>query len=298
MRKLIWTYEKCQEEIKKYKTKSEFKKYSSGAYNKCIKNKWFDLLKDLIGIKPRGYWTHEKCQEEAKKYKTKSEFAKSKGWAYNISLKEGWLDEICGHMVVSGNIKKRCIYAYEFENNHVYIGLTYNIDIRFKKRMLDENDIVNIYIKETGLTPVIKQLTDYINVEEASIKEGEYLNFYKDSNWIILNRSKTGSVGSDIKKWTYENCKIESLKYKTHLEFKIKDNNCLSAIYKNKWNDLLSHLSYNKLPNNYWTKERCIKEGIKYDNRTNFYKNCRGGYAASLKNGWLNDIFDGTRKPR
>ena len=75
-------------------------------------------------------WTKEKCLEEALKYNSRTDFFNSNGSAYNRSIRNGWLDEICSHMMVIGNLKKRAIYCFEFEDNHVYVGLTYNINKR------------------------------------------------------------------------------------------------------------------------------------------------------------------------
>ena len=37
-----WTHEKCKEEAKKYFSRKEFKKESSGAYDAAYRNKWLD----------------------------------------------------------------------------------------------------------------------------------------------------------------------------------------------------------------------------------------------------------------
>ena len=44
-----WTYEKVEEEAKKYNTKGEFAKGSSRAYNKASQNGWIpDITKHII----------------------------------------------------------------------------------------------------------------------------------------------------------------------------------------------------------------------------------------------------------
>ncbi len=40
----------------------------------------------------------------------------------------------------------------------------------------------------------------------------------------------------------------------------------------------------------YWTKERCLKEAVKYKLRSMFKANSGGAYNASIKNGWLDEI--------
>ena len=118
--------EKCRKEAKKYKSRSEFQKYSKGAYNVALKNEWLDeffpendnqvenniqlLLNQLLGWgnikmkeirirKPDGYWTKENCIKEARKYKTKTEFRENNSSAYSIVVKNKWLDECCSHMI-------------------------------------------------------------------------------------------------------------------------------------------------------------------------------------------------------
>ena len=43
-----WTYEKCLEESKKYKSRSEFSKNNKTAYNASIRNKW---INDFVWLK-------------------------------------------------------------------------------------------------------------------------------------------------------------------------------------------------------------------------------------------------------
>jgi hypothetical protein len=298
MRETIWTYEKCKEEALKYNTRNTFKLGSSTAYKKCIKNKWYELLSHMNEVlKPKGYWTYEKCKELALSCKTKLDFIKYKGSAYNIALENGWLDDICSHFELLGNNKKRCIYAYEFSNKVVYVGLTYNFEARWVKRMKDENDIVKIYIDKTNEIPKRIKLTDYIDVYEASIKEGTILKEYINKGWSILNRAKTGSVGGNNRIWTYEKCKEEALKYETYKEFKENNYNCYAAIYKNNWqSELLSHLKHIKRLNGFWNEDECYKASKECNGRKDFYKKYRGAYAASIKNNWIEKFFPKDKK--
>lgn len=89
-----WTYERCQEEAKKYKTKREFEKGSPGAYDAVITHKWMADFAYLFvgGQKPKGYWNnYENCYKEALKYSKASHFKKGCIGAYSASLKNGWL---------------------------------------------------------------------------------------------------------------------------------------------------------------------------------------------------------------
>ena len=96
---IFWTYEKCKEELIKYKTRNAAIKYCPRAFSVSKKNKWEELYEHLEYItKPNKYWTYEKCKEEASKYKTKKDFRKNCSSAFSISKNNKWFDDICSHM--------------------------------------------------------------------------------------------------------------------------------------------------------------------------------------------------------
>jgi hypothetical protein len=245
-----WTKEKCAEVAKLCKTVSEFQNNYSSAYNNSINYKWLDEFSKLYfksPIKPMYYWTKEKCAEEALKYKTKSEFEINSKTAYSKSIKNKWIDDICVHMMIIGNRFKRCIYVYEFIDNSVYVGLTYDIEKRHTNRIKNLNDAVTKHIIKSGLQPIRKQITDYIDIEEASKLEGIYVEKYRKNGWNILNRNKTGATGSIIIKWTYEACKKEALKYINKTQFIKNGKGAYSSARKNEWlDDICSHMIINK----------------------------------------------------
>lgn len=243
--KFYWTKEKCQEEVLKYKTKKEFKENSTEAYNAARKNKWLnDISGHLLQLrKNNNYWTKERCHEEALKYNHRTEFNKNSVTAYIKAHKEKWLDEICSHMKILGNRSSKCIYSYEFSDNCVYVGLTYNIKDRQYRHENDKTSQVYKHIQKTSIKPIFKTLTGFIDVNEAIIKEEEYLQKYKSEGWVTLNVHKTGGIGGGVIKWTYEKCKIEAIKYNSRWEFCQKNSSAYYSVLKNKWGDeLFSHM--------------------------------------------------------
>jgi len=126
-----WTKEKCQKEALKYKNRSNFCEKSAGAYRAAIKLKTLDeICVHMIKKTNNLYWTKERCQEEALNYEYRNDFRKNSKGAYSSAHKNGWLNDICSHMKNIGNRFKRCVYVYEFSDNYVYIGLTFNINKR------------------------------------------------------------------------------------------------------------------------------------------------------------------------
>jgi len=194
--------------------------------------------------KPNGYWTFEQCKKEALKHKHKKDFeSKAKG-GYLAAKRNKWLDDICKHMIKIGNYKNRCVYVFEFDDNHAYVGLTFNIhDRKYRHTVSDKNSPVFIHIKESNSKYKLKQLTDYINVNDTIKKEKEWANYYKNNGWVLLNRIKTGSIGGNIRIWTKENCHKEALKYNSRKEFMGNNMGAYLASNRNNWmDDITKHM--------------------------------------------------------
>ena len=190
-----WTKEECHQKALLCNTRIEFYNNYTKYYQKALKENWLDeICSHMILLK--NIWTKEHCKIEALKYKTRSEFYYKSQNIYHIVYKNNWLDEICSHMILNNAYNyPREIYAYEFSDNHVYIGLTKNIEIRNKYRYKQKNDAVILHINKTNLTPKLIKLTELIPAKEAQIKEAEFINQYKENNWNILNKVKAGSLG-------------------------------------------------------------------------------------------------------
>ncbi len=243
--KNYWTFDRCQEEARKYEYRSEFRAHSNTAYAKAWKNGWLENICNHMAFLqlPKNYWTKERCVIEALKYSTRTDFARGNGNAYSRSIANGWLDDICSHMKINGNLHKRFIYAYEFPDNHVYVGLTCNIEDR--QRAHSESGSVFDYCFESGLVPIFKRLIDEpVDPEEASRLENKYLEDYIRNGWIKLNRQKPGGLGNYKNKWDYESCKEEALKYQRRTDFKENCTPAYRTTLKRGWSEeLFSHMS-------------------------------------------------------
>ena len=285
-----WNKERCQEEALKYNTKIEFRKKCYGAYFFANKNHWLsEICKHTKPFKnPNGYWNKERCREEALKYNTKKEYRKNSSWSYVTARKNNWINEICLHMEKTGNRYNKCIYAYEFPDKSVYIGLTYNIENRQRKRDLDPHDQVTKYINNTGLIPIRKQLTKYVNVDDAIKLEGICVEKYRLRGWNILNVYKTGSIGGNVVKWTYEKCKGVANRCKSRREFKLNYPGAFNAAHSKRWIDeICSHMKMAYKPVGYWTYENCKNEAIKYRSSHQFKMNCQYAWNIACKNKWI-----------
>jgi hypothetical protein len=287
-----WTKEKCTEKALKYNNIKDFYKNYRGAYAAVLNNNWLNEVCSHMKRYNKN-WTKEECNRESLKYKSRTEFRKKSITAYHVAVKKKIMDEICSHMKTTGNIKRRCIYVYEFIDNCIYVGLTYNIDNRHHEHL--NNPTSQIYKKICqNINYERKQLTEYIDVDEAKNLEKHYVDEYRKNGWFILNKAKTGGIGGKNIKWTKEKCQEEALKYDNRSDFNKSSRVAYSVSISNEWlNEICSHMIKKRTKQkswNYWTKDRCSNESIKYKNRNDFQRNSNVAYQTSRRKGWLNDI--------
>jgi hypothetical protein len=299
-----WSKDVCSKEALKYNTKNEFKHGSPSAYSKVIKNNWVDELCQHMKkvINPPNYWVLDRCHIEALKYQNKGKFIENSSSAYYAARKNGWLNEICSHMVTNQPHKKRYVYAFEFIDNHVYIGLTCDMNKRSKVHLglinSADSAVLN-YIKKTKINPTFKILVNTpIDESDAAINEIFFINEYKKNNWFLLNKIKGGGLGGNIFKWSIENLMKEALKYNTRSEFQKKSCGAYNAARRNNClNEICSHMIEIVKPIYYWTYENCKNEAIKYNKRNDFHLESSSAYDSAHRNNWLNEICLHMKRP-
>lgn len=244
----------------------------------------------------RGYWTLDRCKEIALKYESKRDFRLYDNSAYSASKRHGYIKTICSHMKPLNNANHRCIYSLEFaETNSIYIGLTYSMEMRQVKRMNKSGDTVTMYIKETRLVPIYKQLTDYVEVSEAIRLEEELVEKYKKEGWNVLNRAKTGSIGWTGRKHRYSDLEyVKSIisEYTSVIDLINRNKALYLKIREYGWRDIIyPMLNYKKrYPSSYWTKENLIEHTKNFKSVTEFKKKLMSGYKVACKNKWINEI--------
>lgn len=238
----------------------------------------------------KSYLTKEKCRELALLCTSRKEFRKKYPGAYNNCQKNKWMDDFCFHMKKTGNYYKRSIYVYEFSDMSVYIGLTYNLDERTKNHLKDKKSGVYNHIKICK-NYNIKQISDYIDKELASKLEDETINRYKKDGWTILNKQKGGNLGGTIVKWSKGECLKVGMKCKTRKEFIVKFPGAYVSSVKNGWiNEIYSNFINIVKSKNYWTKEKCQQEALKYELKSEFRKLSISAYNISIRNKWIDEI--------
>jgi predicted GIY-YIG superfamily endonuclease len=222
--------------------------------------------------------TYDDCKFKASLFKHIKDFREIHPKEYSASINNGWLDEITKHMIPLPSLKDgRCIYLITFDDNTIYIGLTWNYENRIKDHLgltTNRETTVTKYIKKTGLIPTHTMLYDYMSNDIVCKLENELINEYKSKGYNVLNKQKGGNLGKPKSlEYTLEYCKSVALKYTTRTagsnSFKKKELSIYAYCQKQEgWLDIVcSHMIPTSEIITVWTEEKII-DFIKQNNIT------------------------------
>lgn len=290
-----WDYDSVLAEARKHEYRSDFQKTAPGAYGKARNMGWLADCQAHMRERPLK-WTDENIASEALKYDTRTEFSNYSGAAYKAAIEHGILDKVCAHMKILHNGYNHCVYVIRNDRlMKAYVGITsqrYQLRIQQHKsgnNPCNSSAIINLPDTEC------EQLTDYIYDPEAvkQYAEQQFVDAFEARGYEIINSSKAiGSVGYSKRKWTRDDCHTEALQYETRWDFQKYSTNAYSAAKNYGWlDDICSHMSLQKQPPDYWTKEKCIEEATKYRSRNEFRQKSTYPYKIACQNGWQDEVF-------
>jgi predicted GIY-YIG superfamily endonuclease len=215
-----WDVEKLKDISSKYNNLQKFRDEQPKVLD-AIRSK--ELYYELTKHMDRGfhYWTKDEVAKEASKYSNRTDFVTNSNQAYQAAVNNGWYEDVTNHMKYLGNIYKRLVYVYEFPDNTAYIGLTLSEERRNIAHTTREGSPVFKHIKETGLKPVFKIVSDeYIDSEDAQNLERCTIDKYKSDGWIVLNKAKGGGLGFCKRIWEKDKIMEIALMYTKMNDFK------------------------------------------------------------------------------
>lgn len=298
-----WNYEHCYEEAIKYKTRTEFEDNCGSAVAVARKNGWMNDYTWMPTPTNTNVWNYENTYNEAQKYKNKSEFKFGNNSAYNSARKHGWLKDYIWLKDERFDLFKDkidMVYSYEFiEQKTVYVGRTL---MRTKKQRdyqhIFGDDSVSKFAKENNIAvPEMRILEDNLTIKEGSENEGVWLELYREDGWNILNKAKTGSIGSIGKnhsKYTYESCYKLASQCNTKMDLHDKYIGAYQIALKNGWlNDyvwLKSGFDMLSDKRKQWTYELCYIEASSFLSLKEFRDKSHAAYSAAYKYGYLDDF--------
>ena len=258
-----WTNKKLKASASKHRTREEWARADPAAYRTA--RDWNVMDEVAPHIPKLRRWTLKKLKASAANYKTRTAWQRGDSSAYTTAHRRGVLDECCANMKRIGSRNNRAIYALEFSDKSVYVGLTHNVTKRKRQHLHKPTSKIMATKFASGMPFVFKVLTDYLPVDEAARLEGDVLATYQREGWDSLNSSATGSLGTNEVKWTLAKMEASASKYKTRGEWQKEDQKAYDAAHRN---GLLEECCAHMQPvRNSWTPETLKASASKYETR-------------------------------
>lgn len=189
-----YTYEYCAMVALRCSTQAQMEREYPSVYRYAARKK---ILKEIFIHTQKKSVTYEQAKEAALQCHFKQEFMFRFPREHRYAYNHKFLDEICTHMIPMHDLTKRGIYAFEFEDKCVYVGLTCSFERRKDEHLTQDNSAVYKHIEETSSQPTMVIKSDYIDFFKAKELEGIILRDYTEKGWKALNRTGTGGLGTN-----------------------------------------------------------------------------------------------------
>lgn len=170
---------------------------------------------------PKHAWTDEEIIQVAAKYEYKGDWKRSSvridSAAYQTALtRPEVFARATAHMTpkASPYSGDYVIYAYEFTDRHVYVGLTFLPKSRHATHMCRGPVFEHQKICQTFAYKIIEEgLSDPSSVQAA---EKRWIEYYTNSGWTMINSHEAGGLGSVAhNKWTKETVLAKAREFQT-----------------------------------------------------------------------------------
>jgi hypothetical protein len=276
-----WTLERCKKDALKYKSRTKWHKKSSGAYDKAIKNGWLNICcKHMVYIYiPKGVLNKKHCLSKALKCKNRKEMKQKFPSEYNAIRNNRWHIECFSHMVKIGNSHLRALYAFEHPDRSVYVGLTYNYNVRYNSHM-SKNKLLMAKKAEGG--QVFKTFNEWYSIDIVGKKEADLIEKYRKNGWTILNKAKAGGLGGNTLFWTNKKLIDSAKKCKNIRQWMENFPSAYTLASKRKLLDTCcAHMERRRI----WTNKEIIKDASKYKTRVDWYNKSRGPCSTAQRRG-------------
>lgn len=253
--------------------------------------------------RPKWFRSKGYCHVIALGYKTRAAFQKGNPGAYQRAHIKGWLDDICSHMEVAGNLKRRLIYVYTFADGYAYVGLTDDVKRRKNEHL---HKYVNKKISpvyqhhhDTGASYEYKELTGWLDADTAAKMEDEYIKQYKADGWKMLNRVKGGALGATTGvHLTDKRIRDTVSRYEYVEDFRDGEPKVYGHLCrKREFSKYCSGLKRRKKPRGYWNLERAIAVIPECETRNILEERYRQAYNIVKAAGLLDEYYPDKPEP-
>lgn len=240
--------------------------------------------------KPPNYWrgNKERILEEGNKYENMSDFMMSSPSAYDAARKHDpdLRPNIEKKMKALGHRYKRAIYAFEFQDRSVYVGLTYSYEERYKDHMKRTKVII---AKASKMNFEFIKFHKFYELEEAKIQEQKAIDGYRKRGWKILNKARAGILGCTNIRWTEEKIINTSYSFEYLADFQKAYRGAYGAASKMRILHKLNHLKQKKIK---WSKNNVIKSAKKAKSEGKCKSKWinKGEISHATRNGYVSEI--------
>ena len=299
-----WNYETCFAEAKKYKTRSEFNKKRSGAYDVARRNGW---LVDYT-------WMPDLTESDAKVdsvYCYVFEKYKAAYVGRTLMYRQHIRD------IEHGNYEKDAVYKFAHKHNCDIPKMQIIEDNLTIQQGREREDYWRKHYEVAGYVMLNKAVTGAKSGSVGALASGKWtfekaykiaqcfetvIEMCEEYEYLYRISKARGWLekfdwfrGKEIKiekqtKWTKEVCRDEALKYTSRKDFRRMSKGAYDKAKEMGWLEEYTWLSHNKAHSD-WDYESCKKEAQKYNNRFEFGKHSYGAYTRSREQGWLDDFY-------
>ena len=138
----------------------------------------------------------------------------------------------------------------------------------------------------------------YETREQFRSESPEMYELARSSGWLDVVCSHMSQGQWESK----EACRSESLKYHTRHQFMKGNYTAYNTAKRNEWLDeICQHMPFptKQVPSGFWnSKENCRAEALKHGSKSQFLKECKNAYNASVRHGWIDEVRLGLRTRR
>ncbi len=244
--------------------------------------------------RPVQYLPDSVFLDEAKKYTYKQEWKKKSSWSYQQVLRKRkhLIPECTAHMQapLGPVLRGYQIYAYEFPDNHVYVGLTCNPTVRHYNHT-KQGTVFN-YSRRKGLAPLFIVVTDGLSATDAARAEQQAVECYESNGWQLLNSAHGGSLGQLRGfKYTYEAILEMARPFQHRKQFQKAHYGPYQFASKHKWMQRIAdELKWPSHVGHKWNYDTCLASARRYDYQADWVAAEAGAFLWAVRSGNLAQI--------
>jgi hypothetical protein len=240
-----WTLEACRADARRFAQRAEWRRASSGAYQKAQAMGWLDeCCAHMRAFVPSPTkWTLDACRLDALRFSSRVEWMRGSSSGYSTAHRRGWLDECCAHMVgrvpfaETWSLEKCQADAARFDSRRAWrIGSPAAYGLAYRSGWLDLclPRAIRQWSRADCMIEAAKHAT---RTEWAKSSPASY-NAACRNGWL----DATGlpeRVRNDAIIWTKAACAREAATYRTRSLWRAGSGGSFDAACRNGWLDEL-----------------------------------------------------------